>query len=154
MPYSVPPHHSLRSGAPHRSTSRLSRSAAASKVTIKVPPMSNQPVLRRSSRHSAGTESMPSGSEYHESEKSMVHDADADADADGEPEEEQAQIVYTQTSRGRKLPKKSYKESETEEEKGQPEGLFDEGQEVVADDDEYGDEDMDRHPPRRRNTRS
>jgi hypothetical protein len=92
---------------------------------------------------------MPSGSEYHESHDA---EADADADADGDADEEEAEIVYTQTSRGRKLPKKSYKESESDEEKGQPEDLFDENQEVV--DDEDGEEDLDRGPPRKRNTRS
>ncbi|KAF8075816.1 AAA-domain-containing protein [Lyophyllum atratum] len=67
--------------------------------------------LRRSGRHHVGSDSAgPSGSEYHESDRSMeapnglAHDGD---EADPEPP-----VEYGRSSRGRRIVKKTYVESE------------------------------------------
>ncbi|KAL0955241.1 hypothetical protein HGRIS_004140 [Hohenbuehelia grisea] len=119
-PYALP---QLSSQIPHTTSNKL---------TIKVPPVmtsstrnrrtnstanSHQPT-RRSSRHEQNSPQSPSGSEYHTSEHS-AHDEDADADGDAEGEDEQPQekpsIEYTQSQRGRRVPKKTYTESASED---------------------------------------
>lgn len=69
-------------------------------LTIRVPPAMAAP--RRSSRRKS-SDGFPSGSEYHDSEKSPeMHIVE---------EEEPAPIEYAKTKRGRVVPKKSYIES-------------------------------------------
>ncbi|KAF9257713.1 AAA-domain-containing protein [Marasmius fiardii PR-910] len=68
-----------------------------------------QPPLRRSSRHRSNSEVPPSGSEYHESDKSM-HDEEPEVDIGGEDEEEE-KVVFTKTRSGRTVAQKSYVES-------------------------------------------
>jgi hypothetical protein len=78
------------------------------------------PALRRSTRHrtgSLGVDSMPSGSEYHDSEKSMdMHDLP------GHEPAEETEVAFAVSSRGRIIPKKSYRESSGEDE--DPVNLF------------------------------
>ena len=136
------------------------------RLIIKLPAMTTNgagPIagLRRSSRRtrSLGTEnSMPSGSEYHESEKSM--DIDPDADAEGEeevPSPPQPKVEYTTTGRGRRIAKKSYIESESEADPIPLGDIFNESNKPVRyGGDEGDDEDEDDIGPRRtrRSTRS
>ncbi|KAJ8522586.1 hypothetical protein ONZ45_g853 [Pleurotus djamor] len=81
-------------------------------LTIKLPP-TGQMVATRSGGRKNSLTSAPSGSEYQQSEKSFDHD---DKDADGEVEDnaEEFDIRYTQTSRGRRVAMKVYKESGSE----------------------------------------
>lgn len=98
-------------------------STPPNRLVIKLPPMTANGMgvgaagLRRSSRRttSLGTEnSLPSGSEYHESDKSMEVDPDGDADAEGEEEvpSPEQKLEYTTTGRGRRILKKTYRESD------------------------------------------
>ncbi|KAH9887689.1 AAA-domain-containing protein [Cubamyces lactineus] len=76
----------------------------ATSLRIKLPPMA--PVTRGASRHQPSSP-VDSASEYHESNASM------DAGDAPEPEEvpEEKTVEYSVTSRGRRITKKSYKES-------------------------------------------
>ncbi|KAJ3909689.1 hypothetical protein F5879DRAFT_791142 [Lentinula edodes] len=65
--------------------------------------------LRRSSRNHRGSE--PSGSEYQQSEKSMM---DEEPEVEDEEEEEEAPVIM-KTQRGRMIQKKSYVESDGDE---------------------------------------
>ncbi|KAJ3850123.1 AAA-domain-containing protein [Lentinula lateritia] len=65
--------------------------------------------LRRSSRNHRGSE--PSGSEYQQSEKSMM---DEEPEVEEEEEEEEAPVIM-KTQRGRMIQKKSYVESDGDE---------------------------------------
>ena len=123
-------------------------------------------MLRRSTRRttSLGTEnSLPSGSEYHESEKSMEVDGDADAEGEDEVPSPQPKVVeYTTTSRGRKIAKRMYRESEDEEGvEGDPvalDDMFADTTKAVKANKRYdigGDDDeSDDIGPRRRSTRT
>lgn len=140
------------------------------RLTIKLPPMAangvgvGAPSLRRSTRRttSLGTEgSFPSGSEYHESEKSM--EVDGDADAEGEEEIPSPEVEYTTSSRGRKVAKRVYMESETEGEDPNIalDAMFADttqpvkaSQRFVADDDDGDDDDDDDIGPRRSRRRT
>ena len=86
------------------------------RFTIKIPPMAPipnyRPPLRRSSRQRHSSASQPSGSEYHESEKSM--DMDSSFHHERQQVEEQPPL-YTTSSRGRRIPQKSYAESADED---------------------------------------
>ena len=129
-------------------------------------PNGAMPILRRSTRRttSLGTEnSLPSGSEYHESEKSMEVDGDADAEGEDEiPSPEQKVVEYTTTSRGRKIARKVYRESEDEEgAEGDPvalDDMFADTTKAVKANKRYdagGDDDeSDDIGPRRRSTRA
>lgn len=84
---------------------------------------------RRSSRNRTNSiDGGASGSEYHESEKSFDHDKDADGDVEDKGEEvKEEEVQYTQSSRGRRMAKKVYKESDPEDD---PDALFDDGVDV------------------------
>ncbi|KAF7969130.1 hypothetical protein HWV62_28250 [Athelia sp. TMB] len=90
------------------------QNSPTNRLTIRLPRMTvPSGALRRSSRRTAslGTEhSLPSGSEYNESERSM--EVDQDADAEGEDEVPSPKVEYTLTARGRKVPKRVYRESD------------------------------------------
>ncbi|KAJ3919367.1 AAA-domain-containing protein [Lentinula edodes] len=74
------------------------------------PAAGSQPIpLRRSSRNHRGSE--PSGSEYQQSEKSMM---DEEPEVEDEEEEEEAPVIM-KTQRGRMIQKKSYVESDGDE---------------------------------------
>ncbi|KDQ28800.1 hypothetical protein PLEOSDRAFT_1111948 [Pleurotus ostreatus PC15] len=99
-------------------------------LTIKLPAFSQMPVAtRRSSRNRTNSiDGGASGSEYHESEKSFDHDKDADGDVEDKGEEvKEEEVQYTQSSRGRRMAKKVYKESDPEDD---PDALFDDGVDV------------------------
>ncbi|KAF4602613.1 hypothetical protein EYR40_005828 [Pleurotus pulmonarius] len=99
-------------------------------LTIKLPAFSQMPVAtRRSSRNRTNSmDEGASGSEYHESEKSFDHDKDADGDVEDKEEEvKEEEVQYTQSSRGRRMAKKVYKESDPEDD---PDALFDDGVDV------------------------
>lgn len=84
--------------------------------------------LRRSSRHRTASESAgPSGSEYHGSDKSM--DAPHD-DGDQHEVEPEPTVEYSTSSRGRKIVKKTYIESNSEDDGMLANNLFDD-EEVV-----------------------
>ncbi|KZT23205.1 AAA-domain-containing protein [Neolentinus lepideus HHB14362 ss-1] len=74
------------------------------------------PNLRRSTRQrTASLGTQPSGSEYHESDGGMdVDDSIPVAKAEDEEEEEEP-VEYAVTSRGRRIQKKSYRESASED---------------------------------------
>ncbi|ESK87512.1 aaa family atpase [Moniliophthora roreri MCA 2997] len=66
--------------------------------------------LRRSSRHRSGSgDAFPSGSEYQGSEKSALNEEPQE-----EEEEEEEQVIFTKSSRGRQVQRKSYAESASE----------------------------------------
>ncbi|KII83379.1 hypothetical protein PLICRDRAFT_148152 [Plicaturopsis crispa FD-325 SS-3] len=123
------------------------------KLTIKVPPMvsSGGPVygLRRSARRRTssadGDQHQPSGSEYHESEKSM--------EVDPQPEPEPSPPVeYATTQRGRRIARKSYRESASEDDFiGEPDGEPAPRTKQQADDDEDEEDHAPRRSGRRRN---
>lgn len=85
-------------------------SLQGSSGTIKLP--SIMPSTRSSTRQRA--DSIASGSEYHASNASMDVD-DQEEIPDDEEEQVQKRTEYTVTSRGRKVPAKSYKESASED---------------------------------------
>lgn len=127
------------------------------RLTIKLPPMTPNGVvtgLRRSTRRttSLGTEnSLPSGSEYHGSEKSMEVDPDADAEGEEEVPSPEPKIEYTTTGRGRRIAKKSYRESESEADPISMDvgDIFDEPAKYRNNDDDDEDDDDDEGPRRR-----
>ncbi|OCH93260.1 AAA-domain-containing protein [Obba rivulosa] len=80
------------------------------------------PNTRGSTRHRA--DSMASGSEYHESNASIGHEEE-EPPADDEPAEDP--VEFALTSRGRKVVRKSYKESASED------GLQDEDEDIRQD---------------------
>lgn len=100
------------------------------RVFLKLPTMpsaTNGAPLRRSTRRSSGSLGMPSGSEYHQSDHSMeVHDEDAVGEIDEDLPEEKPIIEYALTQRGRKITKKTYAETPSEDETGSrdPADLF------------------------------
>lgn len=140
------------------------------RLTIKLPRMPNGagaaiPGLRRSTRRttSLGTEnSFPSGSEYHESEKSMEVDGDADAEGEDEIPSPEQKVEYTTTGRGRKVRKMIYRESEDEEAAEEDpvalDDMFAESTKAVNASQRYDiggdDDDSDDIGPRRRSTRT
>ena len=135
--------------------------ALSHRLTIKLPRMAANgagPIagLRRSTRRTRSENSMPSGSEYHESEKSMEVDLDADAEGDEEVPSPEPKVEYTTTGRGRKIQKKSYIESESDADPLGLNNIFSEDNKPVR----YGgnegdDEDEDDIGPRRpRRTRN
>ena len=80
-------------------------------LRIKLPPMA--PTTRGAARHQPSQSSPPaSGSEYHESNASM---AEEDNPNEAEEEEEEAPVQYRVSSRGRRVQKKSYRESASED---------------------------------------
>ncbi|KAF5371995.1 hypothetical protein D9615_008134 [Tricholomella constricta] len=83
-----------------------------SETSIRLPPMAPGP--RRSSRHRTGSESTgPSGSEYHGSDKSMeAPNGFGHEEYDGEAE---PPVEYSRSSRGRRIVKKVYMESNSED---------------------------------------
>ncbi|RPD55097.1 AAA-domain-containing protein [Lentinus tigrinus ALCF2SS1-7] len=95
------------------------------------------PTTRGSARqHQSPVSPVASGSEYHESNASME---DTKPEPEEEPEEEPEYAVVT-TSRGRRIAKKSYKESESE---GDPLDVISpkgKGKQVVHDEDDEDDE--------------
>jgi hypothetical protein len=134
-------------------------SPSGPRLVIKLPPMtSNGPItgLRRSGRHRTESQSAgPSGSEYHESDKSVDMQQ---ADGVVEEEPESPKVEYRLTSRGRKVPKQTYIE-ETSEEDPTAEELFNDEQPAKRkaprhsyDEDDEDEDDVRRYP--RRNTRS
>ncbi|KAH7916660.1 AAA-domain-containing protein [Hygrophoropsis aurantiaca] len=137
-------------------TPAVKEESTPGRLVIKLPPMpSNEPSLRRSSRTrtgSAGTQNSPaSGSEYHESEKSVVEEENHAPETEESPEP----IAYTRSQRGRKVKIGNYRESASEDDPIHD--IFDDDVDlpdkrrkaVVADDDDSD------HPPRiTRNTRS
>ena len=132
------------------------------RLTIKLPPMTANgagPILnlRRSTRRSLGTEnSLPSGSEYQQSEKSMEVDPDADAEGEEEiPSSPQPKVEYTTTGRGRRITKKSYVESESEPDPIALDDIFsDKNKSIRYGGDDGDDEDEDDIGPRRITRRS
>lgn len=89
--------------------------------TIKVPPMA--PSTRSATRQRTGSlVSGASGSEYHESNVSMDPDdtGDIEQDEDLEPQMPKVKPVFTTSQRGRRVQKKSYVESASEEDGGDP----------------------------------
>jgi hypothetical protein len=149
-------HFSNISDDPTLSSSNITtnNTPSPSRLIIKLPPMaSNGPtVLRRSGRHRVGSESQPSGSEYHESERSMERPTEENQPPkDKSPEQK---IVYAITRRGRKVPKKSYHESLSSE-AGEAEDFFDQEHRVSSkQDDDDGDDEEEAPQNLRRNTRS
>lgn len=82
----------------------------ATGLRIRLPHMA--PTTRGASRHQPSSPTA-SGSEYHESNASM--EAEEAAQAPNEEEEEEEPVVYGVTSRGRRIQKKSYVESPSED---------------------------------------
>ncbi|KAI0637541.1 AAA-domain-containing protein [Trametes polyzona] len=80
----------------------------ATSLRIKLPPMA--PSTRRTSRHQPSSPTA-SGSEYHESNASM----DAEENQPPAEEEHEEPVEYSVSSRGRRVAKKSYRESGSEE---------------------------------------
>jgi ATPase family AAA domain-containing protein 2 len=136
--------------------------ALSHRLTIKLPPMTANgagPILnlRRSTRRSLGTEnSLPSGSEYQQSDKSMEVDPDADAEGEEEiPSSPQPKVEYTTTGRGRRITKKSYVESESEPDPIALDDIFsDKNKSIRYGGDDGDDEDEDDIGPRRITRRS
>ena len=134
------------------------------RLTIKLPPMPvNVPTgpilgLRRSTRRSLGTNSLPSGSEYQQSEKSMDIDPDADAEGEEEVPSPEPKVEYAMTARGRRITKKSYIESESEPDPVALDDMFAEHNKPVGYRGDEGDDEDDEDDigPRRtrRSTRS
>ncbi|PCH41735.1 AAA-domain-containing protein [Wolfiporia cocos MD-104 SS10] len=85
-------------------------SPEAHHLRIRIPP-AMPPNTRASTRQRAMSNA--SGSEYHESNASMDVDEDAPHSEEDRPEE--PKVEYTSTSRGRKIMRKSYKESASED---------------------------------------
>ena len=77
-------------------------------LKIRLRPMA--PASRPSTRQH--TSSLPSGSEYNESNNSMDEDEDVKEEEQPQPEEEEPKEAITYTSRGRAVKQKSYAESE------------------------------------------
>ncbi|KAJ3522221.1 hypothetical protein NM688_g8905 [Phlebia brevispora] len=78
-------------------------------LSIKIPPMA--PSTRRSARQHA--DSNASGSEYHMSNASMdVDDQDVPDDEEEDVKPQPPPPEYTKTSRGRRITKKNYQESD------------------------------------------
>lgn len=73
---------------------------------------------------------MPSGSEYHESDRSM--DAEGVLDDEVVPEDDAPEVQYATTSRGRKIVKKVYRESASEDDMGGADDLFKDEEDVDA----------------------
>lgn len=124
-------------------------------LVIKLPPMAAGPLLRRSSRHRTNSDSAgPSGSEYHASEKSMDM-------GEPEPEEEEEPappVEFQTTSRGRRIVKKTYVETTSEDDgNGGAENMFNDNVRVKrqhSEEDEDEDEvPMGRYPLRARKRR-
>ena len=80
------------------------------KIIIPAMPTSTRAQSRLSNRGGAG--SAPSGSEYHESEKSM------DIHSDHVDPLDKPELEYTQTRKGRKIVKRQYTEADTSEDDG------------------------------------
>ncbi|OJA13163.1 hypothetical protein AZE42_06216 [Rhizopogon vesiculosus] len=123
------------------------------RLVIKLPPMSpgDRP-LRRSSRYGPPSQgSYQSGSEYHDSEKSMMDEGDNPLTPEGSPD---SPPVFVKSKRGRTVQKKSYRESSDDEAVRQ---IFDDDENVEhvhsRADAMDGDDEDDDHQPRRR-TRS
>lgn len=139
------------------------------KIRIPAMPSSTRHSLRQSSRRGYSGSAGPSGSEYHESEKSM------DIQADNIDHPEEAEPEYTRTKRGRTVRRATYAEIDTSEddllgrgevkEEGNQEDtaadqLFSDGIEatnasrrrVVDEDDEDDEGQQPRRPTRRRRT--
>ncbi|KDQ53031.1 hypothetical protein JAAARDRAFT_39748 [Jaapia argillacea MUCL 33604] len=90
-------------------------SASPHRVVLKLPPM--PPTLRRSTRNGGASDqnqSPHSGSEYKESEGDLDPD-DSRLEVDLPEEEEKPKPVFAISSRGRKIQKKSYHESASED---------------------------------------
>lgn len=137
------------------------QSSPTHRLTIKLPPMAaNANPLRRSTRRntSLGTEnSLQSGSEYHESERSMEVDPDADAEGEEEIPSPKPKEEYTVTARGRKVVKKTYIESDEDGESGHDDvpppldNIFEaKAEKYEAEGDDEDDEEMPRRTTRRR----
>ncbi|THH17583.1 hypothetical protein EW146_g3256 [Bondarzewia mesenterica] len=128
----------------------LINSDQSNPLIIKLPPMTN---LRRSTRHRTSSFSQASGSVYHESNNSMDVDLPMDEDAEGEDDPEEPAVEYRLSSRGRKVAKKSYKESEDEiDGLGNPQ-IVEPAPENVNDANAFGIEDEELPPPPRYFTR-
>lgn len=124
-PPSLPPPALIPEAAPSPSTG----------LRIKLPPMA--PTTRGSARqYQSSVSPVASGSEYHESNASME-------DVNPKPEEEEPEEEppeYAVTSRGRRITKKSYKESESE---GDPLDIISpkgKGKQAVPDDEDEDEE--------------
>lgn len=105
--------------------------------------------LRRSSRHSRGSESAPSGSEYHDGGS----DKSSDDQLSGPPAdvEEPSKPELTKTRSGRTVAKHSYAESDDDPviagDVASADQLFNDGDVAAGDDD--GDDEEEEHGPRR-----
>lgn len=118
------------------------------RIFLKIPPPNMAAPLRRSSRHRTASDSAgPSGSEYHDSDKS-VHEP-----VEQEDEEEQEQEV-TLTSRGRRVKVMSYVESAESNDEEDPVELFKSDENVArashADDENEEEDQQVRYPTRRK----
>ncbi|KAG7096390.1 hypothetical protein E1B28_003833 [Marasmius oreades] len=93
----------------------------------------NNPPLRRSSRYRSTSDILASGSEYHESDKSMQDgepEPELNHDEDDDPLAQDQKPTFTSTRSGRRVAQKSYVESsEADDEVGPSEAgaLFDDG---------------------------
>ncbi|KIJ58849.1 hypothetical protein HYDPIDRAFT_33761 [Hydnomerulius pinastri MD-312] len=98
------------------------------RLTIKLPPMTTDVPLRRSGRGRTGSvmNSPPSGSEYHESERSVMDEDPPPPEPEEEPEE---QPVFTRSQRGRKVKKSNYRESASEDD---VHGIFNDDEDHVV----------------------
>ncbi len=97
---------------PNYSHSTDDNPAESLKITIPAMPTSTRAQSRLSNRGGVSAGSAPSGSEYHESERSMNIHSDHVAPLD-EPK-----LEYIQTKKGRKIVKKQYTELDTSEDDG------------------------------------
>jgi hypothetical protein len=79
-------------------------------LTVKIP----SPMQLRNRNSIGSMHSVPSGSEYHESNASMDLDGTYEEDAEGEDEEPQPPKVYGRSLRGRRVAIATYKESDSE----------------------------------------
>ncbi|KAF9224569.1 AAA-domain-containing protein [Gyrodon lividus] len=100
-------------------TQSLKQESPPERLTIKLPPMtagdvpSRRPGRNLNRRGSVMTQnSPPSGSEYHESERSMMDEDPPAPEPEDEPKEE---IAWARSHRGRRVKKNNYREPASEE---------------------------------------
>lgn len=121
------------------------------RLFLKIRPTMAAAPLRRSTRHRTASDSAgPSGSEYHDSDKSIHEPVEQE-----DEEEEKPELEVTTTSRGRRVYKRSYVESNDDDDDPDPSEMFETDHNVARashadDEDDEMDQEVRQYPTRRK----